>query len=769
LLIFLFLLFKIDFIAQVMVRKMVLHICLLLLPVFVMAETVERPRVGLVLSGGGAKGFAHIGVLKVLEEAGIRPDYITGTSMGSIIGGLYAIGYTASELDSIARVLDWGQLLSDRVLLSDVIPEEKLDYQRFQVELDITPKGLKVPAGFVGGQSISETFSRLSARVAGVDSFAHYPIPFKCVAADLITGNQVVLDHGSFANALRASMSIPSVFSPVVMDSLLLIDGGVLNNFPVHLCQRMGADIIIGVNVGGADKLQLADLTSPLSVLSASAMIANSITMRRQISEVDILISPDLAPYNAGSFFDGPQIIMRGEEAAREKLDELLRLSQRLDSIGEKGVLIVPSAPETYFIDQIKMEGVDYISSRFFMSSLGISKGDVVTLDQVAKGLSRLMGTRYFESVTYDLKPAEDGYVLTVHATESARARLKFSLHYDNEYKAGIFTNITLRNVLARGNRLSTTFDISERPRLNTSIIGYFGENHRTATELDLVWENNNFPVYLEGGNRYGSFIHNYTDLTLGFMSSLDTKWLLSAYMEMERSVLKQQSGFYELFSSGVEKFGNVFISANFSANRNTVNRRFFPTRGSEFSMRYRFYIDNSALYKGNASSRGLVADAIDPLFEQFFSVTGYYQVYLSLHDRLVVSPRLQGSYSNRALPLPGLNFIGGMPFQRRSNEVSFVGLSSREKIVQDFAMAQLNFRYRFLRNMHVTGIVNALVSHTESASEFQPVVMAKDESIFGYGLLFEYDSFLGPIQFGASNSNVAGGLRWYLGIGYPF
>ncbi len=751
-----------------MVRKMLLSFCLML-PVLLLAEVGERPRVGLVLSGGGAKGFAHIGVLKVLEEAGIRPDYITGTSMGSIIGGLYAIGYTSSELDSIARALDWGQLLSDRILLSDVIPEEKFDYQRFQVELDITPDGFRVPAGFIGGHSISETFSRLSARVAGVDSFDNYPIPFKCVAADLISGDQVVLDEGNFAHALRASMSIPSVFSPVLMDSLLLIDGGVLNNFPVHLCLRMGADIIIGVNVGETDKMQLTDFSSPLSVLSASAMIANSITMRRQIEDVDVLISPDVTLYNAGSFFDGPQIILRGEEAAREKWDELIHLSQRLDSISKLPPLIVPSTPEFYLITQIALEGVDYISHRFFLSSLGISPGETVTLNQLARGVSRLMGTRYFESVTYDLEPIEEGYLLTMHATESARARLKFSLHYDNEYKAGILTNITLRNVLARGNRLSTTFDISERPRLHTSIIGYYGENHRTASQIDWVWENSNFPVYLEGGSRYGSFIHNFTDLTVGFMSSLDTKWLLSGYMELERSVLKHQSGFYELFSSGVEMFGNRFISANFSANRNTVDRRFFPRRGSELSLNYRFYIDNSAVYRGRAASRGLVANAIDPLFKNFFSVSGHYQAYLSLHNRLVVSPRLQVSYSDRTLPLPGLNFIGGLPFQRRSNEVSFVGLSSREKIVQDFAMAQMNVRYRFLRNMHISGIANVLVAHTESASEFQPVVLAKDESIYGYGLLFEYDSFLGPIQLGASNSNVAGGLRYYFGIGYPF
>jgi len=193
-----------------MSRKIFFVFSLLLLSSLVAAENIERPRVGLVLSGGGAKGFAHIGVLKVLEEVGIRPDYITGTSMGSIIGGLYALGYSASELDSIVDVLDWGQLLSDRLFLTDVIPEEKYDYQRFQVELDIGPEGLTVPTGFVGGHSISELLSRLSTRVAGIESFDNYPIPFKCVAADLISGEEIVLDNGSFALALRASMSIPS-------------------------------------------------------------------------------------------------------------------------------------------------------------------------------------------------------------------------------------------------------------------------------------------------------------------------------------------------------------------------------------------------------------------------------------------------------------------------------------------------------------------------------------------------------------------------------
>src|SRR5690554_19156 len=750
-------------------RILFLFFCLVLLLLSPGLRGQERPKVGLVLSGGGAKGLAHIGVLKALEEAGIRPDYITGTSMGSIIGGLYAIGYSAHELDSIVTSVNWAQLLSDRIPLSDVIPEEKYDYCRFDGELNLSLECLSVPAGLVCGQSISELLSRLSSGVAGVHSFSDYPIPFQCVAADLLSGEQVVFNSGSFTTALRASMSISFVFAPVALDSMLLIDGGVLNNFPVQLCMDMGADIIIGVNVGTADKAEMSDLNSPVAVLAASAMIGNSLSFRQQVPFVDVLIEPELHPYSTASFFHGPQIIALGEEAARLQMETLHGLAQRLDSLGEQTQKPFPPRPETYLISSITLEGGEHISHRFFMSSLGIAPGDTVKNEDLKKGMNRLMGTRYFESVAYDLKPLREGYALTVHATESARSRFKFSLHYDNENKAGILTNLTLRNVLLRGNRLAATLDVSERPRLNLSFINYYGENHRTASRLEGVWENSNFPVYLEDGAEYGRFTHNLTNLSLGFMSSLDTRWELNGFMALERSVLKQQSGLYEVFASGVDRFGNQLLSANFTANRNTYNRRFFPTRGNEFVFRYRFYLDNRKVYRGSESVRDVVEPAIARSAVRFFELSGSWQGVFLLGSRFAVSPRIQASYANRPLPLMAMNFIGGMPFQRRTREVSFVGLSSREKTVQDFAMAQINVRYRFSRSMHLTGVVNGLAAASDSEAIYRPVVMEDEEYILGYGLIMEMDSFLGPVQVGVSDSNVPGGLRWYIGLGYPF
>lgn len=196
-----------------MKNSLFLIILMLLLTGVQLQAQEERPKIGLVLSGGGAKGLAHIGALKVLEEEGIVPDYITGTSMGSIIGGLYAIGYTAEELDSIVNSVSWTSLLSDQIPLSSVSPQEKEDYNRYQVEFNITREGLEIPSGLVRGQKISELISRLSWHMADIQSFDDFPIPFRCVAADLISGNQYVFDQGNLTTALRASMSIPSVFS----------------------------------------------------------------------------------------------------------------------------------------------------------------------------------------------------------------------------------------------------------------------------------------------------------------------------------------------------------------------------------------------------------------------------------------------------------------------------------------------------------------------------------------------------------------------------
>ena len=235
-------------------------VLLLSIPVRICAQerdSIQTPKIGLVLSGGGAKGLAHIGVLKVLEEAGIRPDYITGTSMGSIIGGLYALGYSADDLSEMNVNADWEKLLSDRISLNKIVMEEKYESKRYLFKFPIRNYQFKLPSGLIEGQQLESFFGDMVWPLPEQKSFDDFPIPFHCMAVDMISGETIEFDSGNFAETIRASMSIPSIFAPKDIDTLLLVDGGVTKNFPVEEVRKMGADYVIGVYVGFKEDVQL--------------------------------------------------------------------------------------------------------------------------------------------------------------------------------------------------------------------------------------------------------------------------------------------------------------------------------------------------------------------------------------------------------------------------------------------------------------------------------------------------------------------------------
>ncbi|MDE5736208.1 MAG: patatin-like phospholipase family protein, partial [Bacteroidales bacterium] len=253
----------------------------------------NRPKVGLVLSGGGAKGIAHVGILKIIEELGIPVDYITGTSMGSIIGGLYAYGYSAAELDSILRAADWDVLLSDKAIRSDISLTEKRTADQYVITLPFGQKSSLLPIGILKGQHINNLFYTLTANTYALNSFDELKIPFRCVATDVLTGQAIVLKDGNLAEAMRASMAIPGVFNPVEKDSMILVDGGLVDNFPVEEIIKMGADIIIGVDVGfqykGKDKLK-----NMANVLEMSLFMHTKTKIAKNKERCRILVTPDL-------------------------------------------------------------------------------------------------------------------------------------------------------------------------------------------------------------------------------------------------------------------------------------------------------------------------------------------------------------------------------------------------------------------------------------------------------------------------------------------
>ena len=292
------------------------------------AETPKRPRVGLVLSGGSAHGFAHVGVLEVLEELRVPVDVVTGTSMGSVVGGLYASGMSPAEMERIVLTTDWEDLLSDGP------SRDRLSFRRKQddalnyvdLEMGLTRKGIAFPSGLIAGQKLGFLLKALTLGTVGIESFDDLPIPFRCVATDIVTGGKVVLSDGSLAEAMRASMSIPGAFSPVPRGAHLLVDGGLVENLPVTEAEELGADVIVAVDVS-SDKFDLEKLKSFSGVLSRMANLPIRENVAKSRLRATVVVAPRVADIPSMDFARGGLLVQRGAEAARAMAKELSAFS----------------------------------------------------------------------------------------------------------------------------------------------------------------------------------------------------------------------------------------------------------------------------------------------------------------------------------------------------------------------------------------------------------------------------------------------------------
>ena len=271
-------------------------------------DTIPKAKIGLVLSGGGAKGLAHIGVLRVLEEIGISPDYITGTSMGAVVGALYSMGYTADEISEMNENADWEMLLSDRIPLNEVVFEEKYEYKKYIWGIPIRNYEFKLPSGMIEGQQLEKFFASLMWPLHEMESYDSLPIPFHCMGVDLISGKLIEFDSGNLQESIKASMSIPSIFAPEIIDTMVFVDGGVLRNFPVDEVREMGADYVIGVFVGFEEEVTKEDLFSLSDVLSRATVFLGIFDSKEQMKKTDLLIEPNLHGLGATDFAKNKKI-----------------------------------------------------------------------------------------------------------------------------------------------------------------------------------------------------------------------------------------------------------------------------------------------------------------------------------------------------------------------------------------------------------------------------------------------------------------------------
>lgn len=406
------------------------------------ASATERPKIGLVLSGGGAKGAAHIGVLKVLEEKNIPIDYITGTSIGSYVGGMYALGYSAAEIEAIMMNTNWDQGYSD------TIPREALSYRdketrdKYNIPINIgySDEEVKMPAGLLRGQSMSQLLRSSTNLIQQLGHFDELSIPFRAVATNLATGEPVVLSSGSIVAAMQASASVPGALQPAVIDGLLLVDGGIANNMPIDVVKEMGADIVIAVDIG-SPLVGNDELDSTIAVLNQLSTILTNASSEKQkalLTDVDILIRPNIGELSTTDFSIMPIALPLGEIAAREHSSRLDQLS--IDEADFQIYLAAKRQKSEQWLKEIDRPLIKVIyangskvSEKLLADNLGLSVGDHVTTASLEAGIARIYALDKFERVDAEFTDTEDGRVLTVTTTAKSWGPNYFDLGFSWE------------------------------------------------------------------------------------------------------------------------------------------------------------------------------------------------------------------------------------------------------------------------------------------------------------------------------------------------
>jgi len=733
----------------------------------------ERPKIGYVFSGGGAKGMAHVGVLKVLEEVGLEPDYITGTSMGSIMGGLYSIGYSADEISTIIEAVDWGSVLTNEIPANQVIMRRKADYSKFMMEMPVYNGKPELPSGLIEGQKLSELFSDLTWRQAGVNDFNEFPTPFTCIGTDILKGGMVEMNSGDLSSAMRASMAIPSVFTPVIRDtSHILVDGGVVRNFPVQEVIDMGADIVIGVYVGFDSQMEAEQLRSLTSIMTRTSLLSGAGDVQSQVPLVDYMIVPDLTGFTPSSFTSGAEIIERGEIAARAEIETLQALADSINGLGPPAVKRKLPSHDSILIKEISVQGASPALTEFITATVGLEADSWITNDHLDAGLDRLFGTLFFDRIGYYFESMNEGFRLVLRIKEKPDSSIKFALHYDNEFGPGVILNYTHLNSLMEGSRLSVTADISESPQIKGYYDFHFGSKRKTIASVFGLGGRAKLPMFNENEVDIGNYSRTYTSGGLSFSQIVKLNSQFDAAIYYRYSSLKLSNAIKE-FMPELEYLDNIVFSGpqlSLGFQHNSLDHLLFPTRGIRTGLQYRQalgtdYISNFS-YPDSLGMENKIEEQVDP----YWVMTAVWESYFSIGRKVSIDLEWGAGLSHNEKPFPDNFYIGGYRYNLRGNQVAFVGLNSHELLHGNYMKEKVALQFQAIPNLFITALWNIIYVGDDNKEFLENILSFSSEGRYmGAGAGVSYKSPLGPVSIFLGSRTDVWNPIWYINIGYTF
>ena len=753
-------------------------------------EQPVRPKVGLVLAGGGAKGAAHIGVLKVLEENDIPIDMVVGTSMGSIIGGLYAIGYTASEIDSLISTQDWDVIMSDKSARESVQFEDKLYNSLYvlKVPFAIDPYALRekkgaalldsligpvpvkeapsrsllnnIPMALVDGQNIYNLFTSLAVGYLDSLDFNKMPIPFACVAVDLVKHEEVVWRSGSFVDALRSSMSIPGYFAPLRKDGRVLVDGGALNNYPVDIARQMGADVVIGVKFGSSEGITDTEVNNIGDMVGSLYDMYTHKKDSAAIENTDIFIHPDTQGYNTLSF-DHESIrtlVQNGYDAAMLKIADIRKLRDYLDRCaqdraenlvgpdfrGRKYEKALHLDRDSVSLGTVAIHGLSPEAEEFLFRHCPIKSGARIAGAEITAAIRKFYDTGFFKSVTYTLKGHEQPYDMDIFFKAELNSVFGIGFRVDAEEVSAIQMNVSINRNTLSGSSLSLTGRLSVNPQASILYTYAFPSHVKLNVEYAFRYSGLNL-------------LNNYSDYNLAYTGHrLRTNFASQNYRDiyMEGGLECAFFGYRSFDDKGLPVFASydlsrkrqVFAGLYANARNDTRNDEYFPTRGWAADGSFHQYLGSR-----NANS-----------FASFdLHATGA----LSFGSRVTLIPSLwHRSLLGKQVPMIYMNVMGGSLRGRyMDQQIPFAGFSFAHPFYKRLSVASLEGRYNLSGPNYLTlSPVFAFSGDTVGAS-------FANGPTWGLQLGYLRATSVGPLEFSVRWSNYTGTPQVYAALGYSF
>ena len=717
------------------------------------STALNRKKVAVVLSGGGAKGMAHIGALKVLERAGIPIDIVTGTSMGSIIGGLYAIGYNAQSLDSMVRVQDWSYVITDREDLrrQSLNDRRKQNTYVYTTGMTIGKRNMQA-GGIIKGKNLAELFQRLCTGYTDSIDFTHdLRIPFACVATNIIDNSEVDFHSGRLPQAMRASMAIPAAFSPVRLGDKVLVDGGLKNNYPADIAREMGADIIIGVTVQGAPK-EAADLVGTMSILSQIIDVNCKNKYEENLAITDLHLSVDTKGYGSASFSHAAidTLIRRGEEVAMRHWDDIMALKKRIgidDSF--RPVILQPLRPqvmtEKRLVTGFVFENMTPQDERFLKQKFHMSRIDSIDANLEQQITTSMRVDLFYQTAESRLMPEGDGVRVVLSAGNRKSVQLHAGVRYDTEEYAALQLGLDIPFKTAIPVNADITLRLGKRLKARGEITAHPRSFSRPT--FSYSFSRNDVDLYVKGDLDYNIRYNQFQAEVLPFNFNL-SRFNLQMGLRWDYMHYRNKLG-----SEAAKEFtleNEHFFSYRARAEYNSEDNWYFPSRGARFKAEYAYLTDDFARLEDQAGMS---------------EVSAHWRMSFTLGSRFTLQPMVYGRLLfGKTVPLVFSNAIGGNWFGHYvEQQMPFAGVGNVEYVDHQFVAAQLQAQQRMGSN-HYALLRVAGAQYAEKTAQ-----LLDHHTLFGVQAAYYYDTMFGPAGITIGYSNRTEKPYVFLNLGFVF